>query len=109
MRSKSRFAPIASRRKFLYHKESSMGELNTLYVGNLNYKASKEDLESLFGEFGEVAKVRLIEKDGIKKGFGFVEFAESAAAKKSKDELDGQEFMGRRLKIDFALPKKPRE
>ena len=49
-----------------------MGELNTLYVGNLNYKASKEDLEALFGEYGEVAKVRLIEKDGIKKGFGFV-------------------------------------
>ena len=86
-----------------------MGELNTLYVCNLNYKASKEDLESLFGEFGEVAKVRLIEKDGIKKGFGFVEFAESSAAKKSKEELDGKEFMGRRLKIDFALPKKPRD
>lgn len=86
-----------------------MGESNTLYVGNLNYKASKEDLEALFGEYGEVAKVRLIEKDGIKKGFGFVEFVSTDAAQKSKEELDGKEYMGRRLKIDFALPKKPRE
>ncbi len=80
----------------------------TLYVGNLNFKATSEDVSTLFSPFGDVMSVKLIEKDGKKKGFGFVEFTQEPDAQKAKDQLSQQEFMGRKLVIDFARPPKPR-
>jgi len=77
-------------------------ETSKLYVGNLNFKAEKEDLFDLFGNYGE------IERDGLKKGFAFVEFSSPDAAKSAKEELDGKEFMSRTLRVDFATPREPR-
>lgn len=84
-----------------------MGENSTLYVGNLNYKASFDDIKGLFATYGQVVRVKIVEKDGLKKGFAFVELDDVENAKKAKDALNEQDFMGRKLRIDYALPKKP--
>ena len=83
-------------------------ETSKLYVGNLNFKAEKEDLFDLFGNYGEIVGVNVIERDGLKKGFAFVEFSSPDAAKSAKEELDGKEFMSRTLRVDFATPREPR-
>ncbi|MBI4040940.1 MAG: RNA-binding protein [Deltaproteobacteria bacterium] len=75
---------------------------NKLYVGNLSYSVNSQQLEELFGKFGEVVQVNIIEG----KGFGFVEMADQEAADKAKTELNGTDFEGRALKIDEARPPK---
>ncbi|MFH0812629.1 MAG: RNA-binding protein [Pseudomonadota bacterium] len=75
-----------------------------LYVGNLNYSVTNEQLEELFSKHGEVRNVNIIEY----KGFGFVEMANSAEAQKAKEALDGSPFEGRTLKVDEARPSKGR-
>lgn len=79
-----------------------------LYVGNINYRASEDDLRDLFSQYGNVKSVHLIERDGLKKGFGFVEFMTDSDASSAKSELDGKEFMTRELRVDFAKPREPR-
>ena len=73
-----------------------------LYVGNLDYSVTKDDLSELFSEFGEVVEVIII--DG--KGFGFVEMKEPAEAEKSIADLDGKDLKGRSLKVNEARPKR---
>lgn len=76
-----------------------------LYVGNLNYKATLEQIKEVFEVYGHVVSVRLIERDGLKTGFGFVEFAIDTDAASAREALNDTEFMNRRLKIDFAKPR----
>ena len=64
-------------------------EGSKLYVGNLSYSVTSEQLKELFGGFGEVGDIRIIEG----KGFGFVEMATQVDAEKAKKELDGSQFM----------------
>lgn len=71
-----------------------------LYVGNLNYSVSSEDLEELFSSYGEVKSINIIEG----RGFGFVELADGSEAEKAKEALDGSEFKGRTLKVNEARP-----
>ncbi len=71
-----------------------------LYVGNLSYSATKNDLEQLFSKHGEVKDVNLIEG----RGFGFVEMSSVAEAEKAKQALDGTDFKGRILRVDEARP-----
>jgi len=78
-------------------------QVSKLYVGNLSYSVTSEQLEELFSNHGEVREVRIIEG----KGFGFVEMSDTAAAEKAKEALDGSDFEGRTLKVDEARP--PRE
>jgi RNA recognition motif-containing protein len=75
-----------------------------LYVGNLNYTVTTEQLEDLFRQYGEVKSVNII--DG--KGFGFVEFTTSDEAEKAMEALNGTEFEGRTMKVDEGRPPKPR-
>ena len=77
---------------------------NKLYVGNLSYKVTNEQLQELFATYGEVVSVNIIEG----KGFGFVEMADSADIQKAKEELDGKEFEGRTMKVNEARPPKSR-
>ncbi len=77
-------------------------EGSKLYVGNLSYSVTKEQLKELFGGFGEVGDIRIIEG----KGFGFVEMTNQVDAEKVKKELNGAQFMGRTLKVDEARPQK---
>jgi RNA recognition motif-containing protein len=75
-----------------------------LYVGNLSYSVTKEKLEELFSNYGEVVQVKLFEG----KGFGFVEMSNSTEAEKAKEALNGSDFEGRSLKVNEARPPKPK-
>ncbi len=84
----------------------------SIYVGNLSYQVTPEDLSQVFAEYGKVTRVQLPtdRETGRPRGFGFVEMgtdAEEAAAIKA---LDGAEWMGRDLKVNKAKPRedKPR-
>lgn len=78
-------------------------QVSKLYVGNLSYSVTNNQLEELFSNHGEVKEVRIIEG----KGFGFVEMSDVADAEKAKEALDGSDFEGRTIKVDEARP--PRE
>lgn len=75
-----------------------------LYVGNLTYSVTDQQLEELFSSHGTVQSAKVIGD----KGFGFVELSNSDDAEKAKDALDGTDFEGRTLKVDEARPQKPR-
>jgi len=78
---------------------------NRLYVGNLNYACTNEQLIELFGDHGEVKDVTII--DG--RGFGFVELGSAQEAEAAKDALNDTEFLGRTLRVNDAHPQKTRE
>ena len=75
-----------------------------LYVGNLPWSTSEEELEAYFAEHGEVVDVRIITegRSGRSKGFGFVEMASDEAGKSAIEALNGKEFGGRELRVDTA-------
>ncbi len=75
-----------------------------VYVGNLNYSVTNEQLEELFANHGTVKSVNIIEG----KGFGFVEMSSSEEAEAAKQALNDTEFNGRPLKIDEARPQTQR-
>jgi cold-inducible RNA-binding protein len=78
-----------------------------LYVGNLPYTTSEEDLRNLFSQYGRVDSVAVItdRETGRSKGFGFVEFSDDGEAKNAISGLSGQEFGGRALTVNEARPK----
>ncbi len=78
-----------------------------LYVGNLPYTTSEEDLRNLFSQYGRVDSVAVItdRETGRSKGFGFVEFPDDNEAKNAISGLSGQEFGGRALTVNEARPK----
>jgi len=81
-----------------------------IYVGNLSFRATDDDLRELFAEFGEVTSARVItDRDsGRSRGFGFVEMESGDEGKAAIEALDGQENEGRNLKINEARPRQPR-
>ena len=83
--------------------------MKTIYVGNINYNATAEDLKPLFAEYGEVLSIKIINdrETGRSKGFGFVEMESGASA--AIEELNGKEFQGRRLRVNEARPREKRE
>ena len=87
-----------------------MEQASKLYVGNLNYDTTEEDLKSHFEQKGIQTKSVTLIKDkytGRPKGFGFVEVESEEAIQKAVEALDGQELGGRKLKVNKAKP--PRE
>ena len=81
-----------------------------LYVGNLSYKTSEEDLRNSFGEFGTVESVAVItdKYTGQSKGFAFVEMGTREEAQAAKSGLDGTQLGERTLKVDEARPRPER-
>ena len=79
-----------------------------LYVGNLPYSLTKEDLEKFFAEAGSVESVAIITDkiSGRSKGFGFVEMSSEEEAKKAIESFDGKELDGRNIVVNEARPKK---
>jgi RNA recognition motif-containing protein len=75
-----------------------------LYVGNLTYAVNEGNLRELFGTYGEIESVKVIEQ----KGFGFVEMVTSEQAQAAMDALNGTDYEGRTLRIDEARPMQPR-
>lgn len=82
-----------------------------LYVGNISFRATEDDVRELFSKVGEIASVNLITDShtGQLKGFGFVEMTSAADAKKAIETLNGTMFMERPLTVNEAKPQKPRE
>lgn len=82
-----------------------------LYVGNLPYSSTEDTLREAFSQSGSVDSVTIIiDRDtGRSKGFGFVEMGTDAEAQAAIEALDGQDFDGRRIKVNEAKPRAPRE
>ena len=75
-----------------------------LYVGNLNFDATEDQVRELFGTYGEVQEVKIVMDrfSGRSRGFAFVRMATADDAGKAKDSLSGQPFQGKALVIDWA-------
>jgi RNA recognition motif-containing protein len=82
----------------------------SLYVGNLSYQVTSEDLEAVFADYGTVKRVQLPtdRETGRMRGFGFVEMSSDAEEDAAIEALDGAEWMGRALKVNKAKPKEDR-
>ncbi|MCD4757513.1 MAG: RNA-binding protein [Arcobacteraceae bacterium] len=81
-----------------------------IYVGNMNYRTTEEDINKLFSQYGEVESVKLISdrETGRAKGFGFVTMNDDSAAKEAIEALNEKEFEGRSLRINEAKPREER-
>ena len=81
-----------------------------LYVGNLSYSVDSSELETLFGQYGQVVSAQVInDRDtGRSKGFGFVEMANEAEADAAVAALNGQQHNGRALTVNEARPREER-
>ena len=75
-----------------------------IYVGNLSFRSSNQDLEELFGQYGNVTEARVVNdrETGRSRGFGFVSFDSAEAAESAVNAQNGQDFQGRDLKVSIA-------
>lgn len=82
-----------------------------LYVGNIAYQATDEDLAQFFASAGSVQSAKVItdKMSGRSKGFGFVEMSSPEEAQNAISTLDGQELNGRPVSVKEARPMQPRE
>jgi len=79
----------------------------SIYVGNLSYEVTQDDLSHVFQEYGKVKRVQLPtdRETGRPRGFGFVEMETDAEEAKAIEALDGAEWMGRDIKVNKAKPR----
>lgn len=82
----------------------------SIYVGNLPYQVTEEDVSTVFAEYGTVKRVQLPtdRETGRLRGFGFIEMASEDEETAAIDALDGAEWMGRDLKVNKAKPREER-
>ncbi|MBU1166790.1 RNA-binding protein [Patescibacteria group bacterium] len=82
-----------------------------LFVGNISWDATEEDLQTAFAQFGAVEEAVIIKDkfSGRSKGFGFVTFENDEDGDKAISEMDGQDVKGRPITVNEARPQKPRE
>ncbi|MBI9095006.1 MAG: RNA-binding protein [Sphaerochaeta sp.] len=78
-----------------------------IYVGNMSYNTSEEDLRDLFAQYGTVLSANIIidRETRRPKGFAFVEMEEDSAADAAISQLDGTDFGGRNLRVNEAIAK----
>lgn len=78
-----------------------------IYVGNLSYKVTSEDLRKAFEEFGEVSTANVVTDKftSQSKGFGFVEMSNKAQGEAAIKELDGKDLKGRSIRVNEARPR----
>jgi len=83
----------------------------TVYVGNLSYSATEDDLSEVFKEYGSVKRIQVPtdRETGRMRGFAFVEMSDDAEENAAIEELDGAEWMGRTLKVNKARPRTERK
>lgn len=79
----------------------------TIYVGNLSYDATQDDLKEVFAEYGTVKKAHVPtdRETGRPRGFAFVDMSSDSEEEKAIAELDQAEWMGRTLKVNKARPR----
>lgn len=83
----------------------------SIYVGNLSYEVTQDDLTTVFAEYGTVKRVQLpVDREtGRMRGFGFVEMSTEAEETAAIEALDGAEWMGRDLRVNKAKPRQDRK
>jgi RNA recognition motif-containing protein len=81
-----------------------------IYVGNLSYGMSEDELRDAFGAFGEVSSVKILmdRETGRSRGFGFVEMPNKSEAETAIAQLNGKDVGGRALRINEARPREQR-
>jgi RNA recognition motif-containing protein len=81
-----------------------------IYVGNLPYELTKDELQDVFQQYGDVSSVNIItdKMTGRSKGFGFIEMPDETNAKDAIGKLDGYSLKGRNLKVSQARPREER-
>ncbi len=81
-----------------------------IYVGNIAFSMTEDDLNELFGEFGQVTSCKIISdrETGRSRGFAFVEMAEQEEGENAIEALNNREMDGRRLKVNEARPREDR-
>jgi RNA recognition motif-containing protein len=81
-----------------------------IYVGNLSFDASEEDLQKLFSGFGQVSSATIVKDkySGQPRGFGFIEMPEQAEAQAAIENLNGKELLGRSINVSEARPRTDR-
>ena len=103
---------IVKQRRGPWKKERSAIEENNLkiYVGNLPYSCSSEELEELFSQHGRVAEATVImdRETGRSKGFGFVDMPNESEANEAVNTLNGSQMGGRSLRVSEARPRTSR-
>ena len=83
---------------------------NKLYVGNLSFNSTEDDITDAFSAHGTVTSVNVVmdRETGRPRGFAFVEMASAQEAQAAAQALDGQDLGGRNLKVNPAKPREPR-
>ena len=78
-----------------------------IYVANIPFKASEDELKELFEQHGEVSSVKIImdKVTNRSRGFGFIEMADSTSGRNAINELNGYSFLGKELVVNEAKPK----
>ena len=81
-----------------------------IYVGNLSFQLSENDLNSAFEEYGQVDSAKIItdRETGRSKGFGFIEMPNQEEAEKAIEGLNGKELEGRAVKVNESKPREDR-
>jgi len=84
--------------------------LKKIYVGNLSFNMSDQDLNTLFAEHGTVTSANIVtdRETGRSRGFGFVEMEDDSAAAKAIGAINGRDVDGRSLNVNEARPREPR-
>ncbi|AFY71006.1 RNP-1 like RNA-binding protein [Thalassoporum mexicanum PCC 7367] len=82
----------------------------TIYIGNLSYQATQQDVEEIFNDYGSVKRVQLItdRETGRMRGFGFVDMSDEDEEDNAIENLNGATWMGRALKVNKARPRENR-
>ncbi|MBD2598434.1 RNA-binding protein [Nostoc spongiaeforme FACHB-130] len=82
----------------------------SIYIGNLSYQVTEEDLRLAFSEYGKVSRVQLPtdRETGRPRGFAFVEMENESQETAAIEALDGAEWMGRDLRVNKAKPREER-
>jgi RNA recognition motif-containing protein len=90
--------------KFTFEKGSTV---TNIFVGNLSYQATQADLQSAFGQFGNVERINVVtdRETGQPRGFAFVEMTDADAAQTAISNLNGAELHGRAMNVNEARPK----
>ena len=84
--------------------------VKNIYVGNLSYSATEDEIRDAFGAFGEVSRVSVItdRETGRSRGFAFVEMANDEEALRAIDGMNDQDIAGRPVRVNEAKPQAPR-
>jgi RNA recognition motif-containing protein len=104
------FSGVSAGGRLNFEIQKGFQMAKNIYVGNLVWEVTADDLLALFQEHGSVARAQVItdRETGRSRGFGFVEMENDAEAQKAIDALNGQDFRGRSLTVNEARPREER-